>query len=181
MNAVVARSERAAVALASLTAYPNGFELEFDIRLRDHDLAQLIHGAPPWLYGRLEGSPRPDEALPDELLRYGIEFPDGSKATSLDEPPFPPPGDEREPSPPVLVPRGGGGGEARWDQRVWVWPLPPPGGVRVVWEWPIAGIPLTRFELEGDSIRRSAERAVVLWEDGGPLSGGGTVGMLQID
>jgi hypothetical protein len=27
----------------------------------------------------------------------------------------------------VLVARGGSGGERRWEQRLWAWPLPPPG------------------------------------------------------
>ena len=178
VNAVVTRSGRAAIALGALAAFPNGFEFEFDVRLRDRELSQSIHGAPPWLYGRLPGQQSAE--LPDELLRYGVEFSDGSKATSLEHPPFVSPGEEPDPASPVLVPRGGGGGEARWEQRCWVWPLPPAGRLAFVWEWPLADIPLTHFELDASVVREASERAVVLWDDGAPDSGTGHGGFVQV-
>ena len=57
---------------------------------------------------------------------------------------------------PVLMPRGGSGSLERWHGAYWVWPLPPEGPVAFVCEWPIADIPLTRYELDSARIRDAA-------------------------
>src|SRR2546430_3515945 len=79
----------------------------------------------------------------------------------------PPP--DAEPTGPVLFPDGGGGGGRRYDMRYWVWPLPPPGPVAFVCEWPAFGIPESRAELDARPILDAAARALGLWpEDGDP-------------
>src|SRR5256885_6760927 len=56
--------------------------------------------------------------------------------------------------------------------RYWVWPLPPPGPVAFVCEWPAFGIPESRAELHARLILDAAARAVELWpEDGDPARG----------
>jgi hypothetical protein len=42
-------------------------------------------------------------------------------------------------------------------------PIPPPGQLAFVCEWPALQIPLTRATLDAEVIRDAARRAVVLW------------------
>jgi hypothetical protein len=64
---------------------------------------------------------------------------------------------------PVLHSGGGGGGGGGWHQDEWVWPLPPPGPVSFVCEWPAAGISLTRSEIDAQTILDAAARARTLF------------------
>src|SRR5438105_9664194 len=138
LGLVVGHSEKAAITLGAATAYPSGFEFGLGIRARD-DLEDFLHG-PPWMIQRLQRSSEPLKELPPELLRYGVEFADGTKATSIQPHPFAPPGEEQQlPTGPLLLPGGGGGGGSRWEQSCWIWPLPPEGPLAFVCEWPVAG------------------------------------------
>ena len=100
-------------------------------------------------------------ALTDELLRFGVQFADGRKATNLDPRAHDP---DQEPDRPVLNYHGGGGGLA-WDMGHWVWPLPPPGPFTFVCEWPARGIAESGAEIDAGSILEAAGRAVILWPD----------------
>ena len=64
-----------------------------------------------------------------------------------------------------MHPGGGGGGGGSWRQTQWVWPLPPPGPVVLVCEWPAMNIPLTRSELDAQTILDAAARAQVVFSD----------------
>jgi hypothetical protein len=101
-------------------------------------------------------------ARTDELLRFGVQFADGRKATNLDRPSYDP---DREPDRPVLNQHGGGGGGLAWDMGHWVWPLPPPGPFTFVCEWPARGIAESRAEIDAGSILEAAGRAVTFWPD----------------
>ncbi len=101
--------------------------------------------------------------LPDELFRFGIEFSDGRKATTLDWERLRPPGEP--PRGPVLTMLGGGGDDRRWDQRYWVWPLPPPGPLAFVCEWPALGIALSRVDVDAELVLEAAARAEPLWTE----------------
>jgi hypothetical protein len=68
-----------------------------------------------------------------------------------------------EPEPALFGPpsrRGGG-----WHASQWVWPLPPPGPVAFVCEWPVAGIPESRAEIDAQVILDAASRAQVIFSD----------------
>ncbi len=74
--------------------------------------------------------------LPEEQLRFGVEFADGRKATNLGWPGRP----LDEPPAISLARRGGGGGGGSWGPGYWVlYPLPPEGqltlAVRVAPWW----------------------------------------------
>jgi len=46
-----------------------------------------------------------------------------------------------------------------------MWPLPPPGPLSFVCEWPAAGIPLSRAQIDGQSIIDAAPRAQTIFPD----------------
>lgn len=185
LELLLARSQMAAVAIRSATAYRTGFEFTVDLRLRE-DREDRVWMGPPW-------EPRRSQSgeLPDDLFRFGVQFEDGSKATTLDtgvgafrgprgglgehaswetfgaavaeddEP------EERQvPDSPVLMPQGGGGGMRRWSESFWLWPLPPEGRLSFVCEWPAFGIALTRADVDTAAIRDAAARSRALWDDG---------------
>jgi hypothetical protein len=56
----------------------------------------------------------------------------------------------------------------------WVTPLPPPGRLEFVCEWPAAGIALTRVEVDADPIREAATRVTTLWEGDATAGSPGT-------
>jgi hypothetical protein len=177
LNLVLARSQKAVVAVGSATAYPTGIEFAVDVHWRVGEADAAWHpGA--WRHRRDYGG-----ELPDDLFRVGVELADGSRATTLDATPpgsIAPPvavesfgavvataGDEkpRLPEPPVLVLRGGGGGSQSWSQSLWLWPLPPEGPLTFVCEWPAFDIPLSRAVVDAAPIREAAARSQPLWDD----------------
>jgi hypothetical protein len=159
---VLARSEKAVIALSHASAYSTGIGIELMVQVRGlpgREAQRLFHEQhlPP-----TEDDPSP------AYLRLGVELADGSRASNLggrrqsDDPEQPPEGQ-------LLRPYGGGGGSSRpgWVSMrpsFWLWPLPPPGAVRVVCEWPLLDIPLTTVELDGGELRSAASRALKLWE-----------------
>jgi hypothetical protein len=162
---LLAHTDRVAIAVGSLAAYPTGFTFAvetFPRRFEPGDWAGLDAFGPAHA-GRSAGGGQ----LPPELFRFGVEFADGRRATSLDVFAFPEEDPDGPPHQPVLRPRGGGGGGGRWTQESWVWPLPPAGPLAFVCEWPALDIPLTRGEIDGDLLRDAASRALTLWDDAG--------------
>lgn len=160
---LLARSSAAAIAVSGLLAYPTGFEFILNLVLRREDRRGRILGGPGWLHGP---APYGDEPLPDEFVRLGVAFADGRVASNLGRRAFPAP--DSEPTGPVLLPDGGGGGGRHYDMRYWVWPLPPPGPVAFVCEWPALGIPESRAEIDAGLILDAATRAVQLWPEDSP-------------
>jgi len=163
---LIGRSDEAAVVLSRLVAYPVGFEVTLDAFTRSPSWAYAFdEPAGEWHRGEAE---RP----PPELLRYGIEFSDGRKASNVggmfggtmvamaatDEEPAPDPDTDIS-----LVPGGGSGGGRHSRQELWVWPLPPRGPVAFVCEWPRYGIPEARVDLDALLIREAAEHAREIW------------------
>lgn len=162
---VLASSAKAVVAIRHLTAYAMGFEFQLTARLRP---GHEIRGPFPGMYWRAGLDPA---TLPDEFLRIGIQFADGSKATNVGGP-FSRPGGDR-PQGPILQPGGGGSGGTRADMNFWVWPLPPAGSLAFVCEWPAYGISLSRHEIDSALIRTAAAQTTPLWPDEDGSGGGG--------
>jgi hypothetical protein len=143
----LAQTPDVAVALLDVAAYSTGLEFRVAVRLRERDELWNPFGL------RTGGG-----ELPDDVLRFGFEYPDGRRATNLG----PLPGVEQQGGP-VLIQRGGGGGGRSWSFGYWLWPLPPPGTLTVAVEWPSQGIELTTFRLEGAALLGAAARSVKLW------------------
>jgi len=164
LNLVLGQSAKAVVWIPSVTVYPDGFELQLEIRQRDgegwSDPFSLLHH---------RGSRRPDGELDPELLRFGLELSDGRKATNVN--PGTGPGDwDSPPAGPILSEGGGGGGGlagggSRLQYDYWIWPLPPEGPLAFVCEWPIADIPETRTEIDSALLREAAAEAVIVWRE----------------
>jgi hypothetical protein len=161
MEPLVFRSDAAAVLIDRFVAYPTGVEFQVDVRVRvaEQELWPL-----DWPHRRSRQDF--DEGLPDDLLRLGVLFADQRKATTLDR--MHPLSDEDEPSGPLMMQRGGGGGAHRWEQGMWLWPLPPPGPLVVVVEWPAPGLVETCVERDAGLLVEAAARAVELWPDERP-------------
>jgi hypothetical protein len=150
------------VTVGEIAAYPTGFS--FVLRTiprryspRGWQGLDAVGMAPPHTSA---GELRP------ELLRYGVEFPDGARATSLD---FARQvhSTEEPPPAPTLWPHGSTTGGGRVRQEAWIWPLPPPGRITFGFEWPAAGVELARADMDAQLIRDAAARARVLWPDDG--------------
>jgi hypothetical protein len=117
----------------------------------------------PGLFWHFPGAT--DQSL-DEVLKFGLEYPDGSKVTNLDRSAFlaemgsPPSG-------PTMVSHGGGGGGHTWTQSVWIWPLPGAGTMALYLEWKAQGVDETRADISTAQLLTAAAEAVELWPDPG--------------
>ncbi len=156
LRVLLARSPTAAVQVQHFTAFPLGFEFQV--------VAHFAPAGPVWdpMHGLagLRGRPHTCE-LSDEHLRLRIEFADGSHADNLGPPML-----ERMGPAPALQPGSGGASESMAEVTFWVSPLPPPGPIILICEWPKYGIPPTRQEIDGALIVEAASRAVELWPEG---------------
>jgi hypothetical protein len=110
----------------------------------------------------------PGAKFDDDVLRFGITYGDGRKATVFDPHPWWVDPAGRATPDIVLMQRGGGGGGSSWDFRFWAWPRPPEGPLEFVVEWPSEGIELTRAAVDSAVVRDASARAVTLWPDSEP-------------
>jgi hypothetical protein len=157
LERVLARTEKVAVCASRLCVYPTGFEFDvLTMSNEDRQLDPLMFHA-QHRFHRAAG----DEGIPPELLRIGVQFADGSRATNVGGFQH----DKEPPSGPIMHPGGGGGGGGSWRQTFWVWPLPPPGPLVLACEWPALDIPLTRCEILAEAILDAAPRAQVVFSD----------------
>jgi hypothetical protein len=169
LRIVLARNDQVALVITDATAFNNGVEFTLALRVRGLSAEarrSMIHGSPFHL-AAFAGDP-PSEEIPPEIVRFGVQLADGRKATNLDDRHW---HSQDDPPGAVLSLRGGGGGDGVWDMRFWLWPLPPPGPLAFVAEWPLGGIALTRVEVDADPFLQAAAQAETLWPDGEPSSG----------
>jgi hypothetical protein len=152
---VIARTDKIAVAVWGVTVFGTGFEFTVAALSRSPGVGFLY---------QMMGSRRvePEAELPAELLRFGVACSDGSSATTLR------PGPAEMLSAPeptrVLMPGGGGGDDRMWTQKYWCWPLPPPGPISFVCEWPVHGIQETRHDIDAAPILAAAGLSTPIWE-----------------
>jgi len=174
LELVLARSALAAVCVTRLCAYGTGFEFDLLVMTApDAAVADLD----PRLFGH-----RPPRArtAPDEgQLRFGVQFADGAKATNLED------GraslsHDAEPRGPVLMARGGGGGERSWRSSQWVWPLPPAGALAFVCAWSAASIPQTRHEIDAQVVLDAAARAQEIFPPGAGAGGAASSSVIAV-
>lgn len=155
---ILGRSDQAVAMLAGLLAFPTGVALTLLIRTRGgrpgFDLNDEVFDGP---YRHDQ-----DDAWRRDRLKWGFEYADGRRVTSVD--PWPALDDPSGvPDRPVLSGGGGGGGARSVDRRYWLWPLPPPGELTIVFQWPNLGICQTTTRINADQINAAAARAQPIW------------------
>lgn len=177
---LLGRSASAAVAVGRFLGYPTGFGFTLLVRLVEPPTRVALGQVEPparvafrtphrsfrfddtgfphsLSWGRQRRRAR-QEDLPADLLRIGVVFGDGRTVTNLDAEGVG-----------TGAPAGalnaqlelrGGGGLRRWDFEVWVQPLPPPGRLGLVCEWPAKGLRTSRTEIDASRVLEAAARAV---------------------
>jgi hypothetical protein len=157
---IVARTERALIALHYATAFPQGCLLTLRLVAQRGPLDQAAwESALGSHFGR-----EPQLTPADGGLKLGVRFPDGSRVTTVEHAfaGWAPPSDE--PRPPMLVSTDGhaSSSDRRYDseQQLWLWPLPPSGPFELVVEWRTMGLELTSVTVDGGAVVRAAEQAL---------------------
>jgi len=145
---VLGQSDRAVVAVMGLVLYSTGMVLRTAGLLREP-----FRGRQP-----LVASPyTPDSG---SLLKLGVEWPDGARATNLDRDlPY-----AERPGGPVFhtlpgAPSPHNRGDGRIAHDWWMWPLPGPGFVTLYCEWSDAGIAMSQSRLDMTPLLRGDRRA----------------------
>jgi hypothetical protein len=160
LGLVLARSDDAAIAVPAVQAYPIGLSLTLVVRVRQRPGAR----GPQHLMTH--------DPTSDQFVRLGVQFSDGRKATNLHRLRSPRAGEP--PAGPLLTLRGSSETDGAWDATYWLWPLPSPGPLLIVAEWPTHQLSEARAEVDADPILEAAALAVTLWpEDDHP---GGQIG-----
>lgn len=154
-RAVVFRTDDVILIAGRFDVYRTGVEFSLQLQVRIEDDTYDI----PWELHHRHGR-APDGELPDEFLRFGIQFADGSAWSNIDDgfpmPPTPPTG-------PVVVGQGGGGGGGSWAMNYWLWPLPPEGPLTFVAEWPKHQIAECSATVDASEIRQAVAHVEDLW------------------
>lgn len=161
---ILARTADIAVAITNASVFPTGMTFTLSVRARtmSDELHRMAMSGGPF-HHRAHRTGRTDaNEIPPEVLRFGLQFADGRKATSVGAGHW---GGQAEPTPlaPALIPMGGTGRDRSWELSYWLWPLPPPGPLALVVEWPAAGIPLSRTEIDASQVIEAAAEAEELW------------------
>lgn len=156
LETLIARSETGAVGVRSVVAYPDGFEftvVAWRRRRPPQGDARRSFFSPFDFYRGGD--------VPDEFVRFGLEFPDGCSVTNL--------GERRgvtgdaTGSAHGLDARGGSGTDLEEEQQFWAWPVPTTGTLAMVCEWPAHGIAETRIEINAAEIYEASQRATLVW------------------
>jgi hypothetical protein len=160
---ILVRTDSVVVALTDVAAYPSGCQFSVQLAARRSTLPddrwrhlRELYFEEGWHSERVE------------VLRCGVQFADGTKATNVDSRPSWDTPEPYAPAPPVFIEAGGGGGEAsdselRSNRGFWLWPLPPPEPFTFAVEWPAAGIELTMTEIDGAAIVTASQGAEPFW------------------
>ena len=145
---VLGQSDRAVVAVMGLVIYSTGMVLRTAGLLREP-----FRGRQP-----IVASPHTPDS--DSLLKLGVEWPDGARATNLDRDlPY-----AERPGGPVVHPLPGAPsphnrGDGRIAHDWWIWPLPGPGFLTLYCEWSDAGIAVSQSRLDVTPLLRGVRRA----------------------
>ncbi len=157
---MLAITDRTALIVAGARVYSNGVEFVIDRRLRRGSLTQR-----EWQRAHFGASGHLEQFEPGRL-RYGLALGDGQHLV-LGRPVLPSPDDDASTGHSIFATGGGGGGSnrfARYEDVIWLWPLPPEGPLEVVAQWPEQGIPESRVVLDGGALRSVATQAHRVWE-----------------
>jgi hypothetical protein len=154
--ALVGRSDQAAVSVSGGQVYPNG------IGFRLIAVTRQARGiAPSSAMGLGSRFPHDD---PSELLRFGVRYADGRTAVN-DSPHVSFMDDSVDEDQPRLLQPGGGGNETRFEQDMFLCPLPPDGPLELVCEWPTFNITESHTSVDVSGISAAAAETIELWPE----------------
>jgi hypothetical protein len=167
----VARSANVVVRLPTIRAFRPGCMLDVEVVCRQGTLLEddwwSLHMS---VYGgmhRLQGG---GTRLPDRLLRLGVRYADGAKATTIEQHRCRAPASGDPPAGPLLSWQPGSSGMHGRQVGfsgfgLWLWPLPAAETFEFAVEWPFGGIELTIVELDGTNIVAAAGRSAPYWPE----------------
>jgi hypothetical protein len=143
---LIHRTDSVAVSITFLEIYPNGFtiNLKMIFPIRSDFGLQFVE--------------RRRKEIGD--LAVDVQFGDESSVSTS----APESRDTRGRTTPFVALLGEGGGSHEWDSSVWVSPLPPDGTLTITVNRPSVGLSDGKCVLNGSSVRKAAENALVLWE-----------------
>ncbi len=163
VSELLAATGNVAVAVIGVRVYSTGAEFLIERRMRRGSMdvrawqdAQLGFGG----HHHHSGS-----AGFEGRLRFGMVLGDGQQLVvdSLFQRSFGPDAPEGH----SLVQTGGNGGGdmsyQRYEDALWLWPLPPAGPLELVMQWPDLGIPESRAVMSGEGMRELAAGVRRLW------------------
>lgn len=168
----VASSANVVVRVPTIRVFRSGCMLDVEVVTRQGTLSEDdwwdLHSS---VYGHFHRS-RPGAALPAKLLRMGVRYADGTKATTVGQHRRWGPGPADPPAGPLLCWAPGNSGMHGRELGfsgfgLWLWPLPPAGPFEFAVEWPFGGIDLTFAELDGAAIVAAAGRSAPYWPETG--------------
>jgi hypothetical protein len=153
---VLVRTDAVVISLSRFWVYSAGLEFQVFVDADDDwmDLQPFDDGR-----RRRASGTRADSS---ERLLFGFQFADGSKATTLDDGPD---WSGETSGSPMLLCRSGSSGGGHWRQDYWLGPLPPPGQLSFVCQWPAAGIPITRVDLDAEGIADACSRSQTIFPE----------------
>ena len=166
----VARSANAVVRLPTIRAFRPGCMLDVEVVTRQGGLSEDdwwdLHTS---VYGGYHRS-RGGGSLPGKLLRLGVRYADGRKATTIEQRLRRSRGSDAPPPGPLLSCSPGSSGMYGRDLGfsgfgLWLWPLPPAESFEFAVEWPFGGIGLTITELDGAAIVAAVSRSNYYWPE----------------
>ena len=156
----LATGANAAIFVREARVYSIGVEVVIDRRMRRGELSEREWQLLQWGGQPFSGGQDPDR------VRYGLALGDGQRLLA-DAGPGLPFGDD-EPAGHTLAPSGGGGGGSdrsyRWEDGLWLWPLPPAGPIEVITQWPAQGIPESRLVVDSAPLLELARRVRPIWD-----------------
>jgi hypothetical protein len=158
------------LAIKSAEVFSTGctFDLTWIIRRSNEDDEEWAGGNAAFFQhgSRLRAGQNPFDAL----LLFGVQLPDGSRAStgsthgrgpSLDQ--------EKQPAAPVLAFQGQGGGggddEMAGSGTLWLWPLPPEGDLRLVAQWKELAFEESSLVLDGGRLRAASAGVQRFWRE----------------
>ncbi len=154
---VLEHTDDLALYVPAITAYPSGFELVLSIRLREKPPRDDFSAFGAEWHDTL----RNDGTISPELLRFGIQFSDGRRATNVDK--YLDLDGDAHASGPRLTATHGHGTETTNDNHYWIWRLPPQGDLTLVCEWPARKVPQRTVSLDAGAVLAAASEATELW------------------
>ncbi|GGQ75892.1 hypothetical protein [Couchioplanes azureus] len=160
----VARTRGAVIALQHAVAFPQGCILALSVAVRRDSLDDPVWDSVVDSHrGAGLGS-----TVADGGLRFGVRFPDGGTATTVEHPFRAGAPSSDRPHRPMLVEAGSeSSGDDRHyhgHQRLWLSPLPPPASFEFVAEWRNLGLARTAIAIDGTAIGQAATYALPFWD-----------------